>query len=57
MIYEEIKAIKDQAWVNFFSYVALAGMDVDKLKKDMNNKDCFNDVMDCFMNQCEVYEE
>lgn len=52
MTYEEIKLIQQAAWSAFFTVVNASKLDGAKLEDDMDGKDCFNDVWDCFMNQC-----
>ena len=55
MTYDELDEITDLAWLAFFNVFKDSGLDIHKLEKAMDakecfNKDCFNDVEDAIMN-------
>lgn len=52
MEYEQVKEALDQAWIEFYHALNHAGFtdeQINKLDRQLNMKDCFNDVEDCVM--------
>jgi hypothetical protein len=50
MTYDEPDEITDAAWLAFFNVFKDNGLDIYKIDKAMDYKDCFNDVEDAIMN-------
>ena len=50
MTYDELDEITDAAWLAFFNVFKDNGLDIHKIEKAMDYKDCFNDVEDASMN-------
>ena len=50
MTYDELDEITDAAWLAFFNVFKDNGLDIYKIEKSMDYKDCFNDVEDAIMN-------
>ena len=44
MTYDELDEITDAAWLAFFNVFKDNGLDIRKIEKAMDYKDCFNDV-------------
>lgn len=49
MTYDELDEITDLAWIAFFKVFKDSGLDIYKIERAMDNKDCFNDVEDAIM--------
>lgn len=48
MTYTELLVVYDNAWQAFYDVLEDNGIDSsNKLYNLLNNKDCFNDVLDC----------
>lgn len=50
MTYDELDEITDDAWLAFFEVFKDNGLDIYKIEKAMDRKDCFNDAEDAIMN-------
>lgn len=49
MTYNKLNKIRIEAWKKFLQTFEGSGLDSDKLKKALDNKDCFNDVSDAIL--------
>lgn len=52
MDYLELKGIVNSAWLEFYHHLSANGFSdeqINKLDTLLDNKDCFNDVLDCVM--------
>lgn len=49
MTYKELEDVRKKAWREFLNVFEEAGLDSKTLHKEMNYKDCFNDVSDAIL--------
>ena len=60
MNYTEFSAKEDAAWRAFYETVKLHGLSdaqVNRLRTNLDNKDCFNDVSDCLADVSELTDD